>query len=182
MLTGPKSNVDGLDRVARSACIRRVPGRPPRGRPLHRHVRRHRAVAVRGQRGPPPGLAGARRVQPRPDRELRDGRGRGGRPGRRRVAAALRLARAACLLCARQCAAGGAGPDLGGWSRLVSRLEIPGRRLWRHVQPRIAPLLPVDSAPKALAVGALWGWLPCGLVYSLLATALLAGSAPGGRS
>jgi uncharacterized protein len=38
----------------------------------------------------------------------------------------------------------------------------------------------VDSVPKALAVGALWGWLPCGLVYSLLATALLAGSAAGG--
>jgi len=72
------------------------------------------------------------------------------------------------------------GLYLGGWSRLVSRLEVPGRWLWRRVQPRIAPLLPVDSVPKALAVGALWGWLPCGLVYSLLATALLAGSAAGG--
>lgn len=74
----------------------------------------------------------------------------------------------------------GLGLYLGGWSRLVSRLEIPGRWLWRLVQPRIAPLLPVNSVPKALAVGALWGWLPCGLVYSLLATALLAGSAAGG--
>jgi sulfite exporter TauE/SafE len=76
----------------------------------------------------------------------------------------------------------GLGLYLGGWSRLVARLEIPGRWLWRHVQPRIAPLLPADSLPKALAVGALWGWLPCGLVYSLLATALLAGSAAGGAA
>ncbi len=74
----------------------------------------------------------------------------------------------------------GLGLYLGGWSHLVARLEVPGRWLWRRVQPRIAPLLPADSLPKALAVGALWGWLPCGLVYSLLATALLAGSAAGG--
>lgn len=72
------------------------------------------------------------------------------------------------------------GLYLGGWSRLVSRLEIPGRWVWKHIQPRLAPLLPVDTLPKALATGALWGWLPCGLVYSLLATALLAGSATGG--
>lgn len=74
----------------------------------------------------------------------------------------------------------GLGLYLGGWSRLVARLEVPGRWLWRLVQPRIAPLLPADSLPKSLAAGALWGWLPCGLVYSLLATALLAGSAAGG--
>lgn len=74
----------------------------------------------------------------------------------------------------------GLGLYLGGWSHLVARLEVPGRWLWRRVQPLIAPLLPADSLPKALAVGALWGWLPCGLVYSLLATALLAGSTAGG--
>ncbi|MGB5578571.1 MAG: sulfite exporter TauE/SafE family protein, partial [Woeseiaceae bacterium] len=29
-------------------------------------------------------------------------------------------------------------------------------------------LLPVTSLPKALGLGLLWGWLPCGLVYSVL--------------
>ena len=29
-------------------------------------------------------------------------------------------------------------------------------------------------------LGALWGWLPCGLVYSVLLTALASGSAPRG--
>jgi hypothetical protein len=32
-------------------------------------------------------------------------------------------------------------------------------------------LLPVYSFPKAYALGALWGWLPCGLVYSVLTLA-----------
>ena len=35
--------------------------------------------------------------------------------------------------------------------------------------------MPVDSWPKALAAGALWGWLPCGLVYSMLTLALASG-------
>ena len=35
---------------------------------------------------------------------------------------------------------------------------------------------------KAFALGTLWGWLPCGLVYSLLATALLSASAAGGAA
>jgi len=38
-------------------------------------------------------------------------------------------------------------------------------------------LLPVRSVGSALVVGALWGWIPCGLVYAVLATALLSGNA-----
>ena len=38
--------------------------------------------------------------------------------------------------------------------------------------PKLAPaargLLPVTSFPRALGLGLLWGWLPCGLVYSVL--------------
>lgn len=74
------------------------------------------------------------------------------------------------------------GLYLGGWSQWIVRLEAPGRRVWRLVQPHVGRLLPVDSWPKALAAGALWGWLPCGLVYSLLASALLAGSPAGGAA
>jgi sulfite exporter TauE/SafE len=68
---------------------------------------------------------------------------------------------------------------LGG--QLVS-LEALGARLWRRVQPYGARVLPADTAAKALVLGALWGWLPCGLVYSLLATALLSGSAASGAA
>lgn len=74
------------------------------------------------------------------------------------------------------------GLYLGGWSQWIVRLEAPGRRLWRLVQPYVGRLLPLDSWPKALAAGALWGWLPCGLVYSLLASAMLAGSPAGGAA
>ena len=76
----------------------------------------------------------------------------------------------------------GLGLYLGGWSRWIVRLEEPGRWLWRVVQPQVQRLVPVNTWPKALAAGVLWGWLPCGLVYSLLASAMLAGSPTGGAA
>jgi len=72
------------------------------------------------------------------------------------------------------------GLYLAGISNLVTRLEAPGRQIWRHLQPFTKRFVPADRWHRALALGALWGWLPCGLVYSLLATAMLAGSAMGG--
>jgi sulfite exporter TauE/SafE len=36
--------------------------------------------------------------------------------------------------------------------------------------------MPVNSPAKALPLGFVWGWLPCGLVYSVLAWAFAAGS------
>lgn len=50
----------------------------------------------------------------------------------------------------------------------LSHLEKQGAFIWRHIQPFSSKLLPVKSAPQALLLGALWGWLPCGLVYSTL--------------
>jgi sulfite exporter TauE/SafE len=38
-------------------------------------------------------------------------------------------------------------------------------------------LLPVSSMPRALLLGTLWGWLPCGLVYSTLLWAASQGNA-----
>ncbi|WP_226646094.1 sulfite exporter TauE/SafE family protein [Microbulbifer variabilis] len=64
----------------------------------------------------------------------------------------------------------------GIWRGLVW-LEKGGRYLWRYVQPLSAKLLPVRSAGQAVALGSLWGWLPCGLVYSALTFALAQGSA-----
>jgi len=76
----------------------------------------------------------------------------------------------------------GLGLYLAGFSNLVARLEGPGRQIWRHIQPMTRRLLPADNWWRSLALGGLWGWLPCGLVYSILATALLAGSAAGGAA
>jgi hypothetical protein len=62
----------------------------------------------------------------------------------------------------------------GLWRGLVW-LERGGAYLWRYLQPLSAKLLPVRSAGSAVALGSLWGWLPCGLVYSALTFALAQG-------
>ena len=69
------------------------------------------------------------------------------------------------------------GLYLAGVWGVVRRLEHLGGGLWKRLQPYTARLLPVNTVPRALGLGALWGWLPCGLVYSVLLTALASGSA-----
>jgi uncharacterized protein len=64
------------------------------------------------------------------------------------------------------------GLYLAGASPLLARLEAAGSRLWAGVQPLTRHLLPVDSVFRAVGLGALWGWLPCGMVYAVLLTAL----------
>lgn len=64
------------------------------------------------------------------------------------------------------------GLYLADWWRGLTKLETLGRYLWVYLQPLGKPLMPVNSLPKALFLGALWGWLPCGLVYAALATAM----------
>ncbi len=61
--------------------------------------------------------------------------------------------------------------------RGLAYLEAAGQHLWRHIRPLLAPMLPMDTPWRALGLGMLWGWLPCGMVYSILLTALLSGSA-----
>ncbi|PYB71012.1 cytochrome biogenesis protein [Pseudomonas sp. LB-090624] len=85
------------------------------------------------------------------------------------AALALRVA-AALLLIAM-------GLYLAGWWSGLTRIEALGRGLWRHIQPLASRLLPVSSLPRALLLGALWGWLPCGLVYSTLLWAASQGNA-----
>ena len=65
---------------------------------------------------------------------------------------------------------------MNAWHGLAV-IETAGQRLWRGVRPALRPLLPVDSAAKALALGAVWGWVPCAMVYSVLLSAMLSGSA-----
>lgn len=69
------------------------------------------------------------------------------------------------------------GLYLGGWWFGVLRLEQVGGRLWRHIEPLGRRLLPVRSFRQALLLGLVWGWLPCGLVYSVLIWAVASGSA-----
>ncbi|WP_145189112.1 sulfite exporter TauE/SafE family protein [Pseudomonas sp. URMO17WK12:I11] len=69
------------------------------------------------------------------------------------------------------------GLYLAGWWSGLTRIEALGRGLWRHIQPQASRLLPVSSVPRAVLLGALWGWLPCGLVYSTLLWAASQGNA-----
>ncbi|WP_437880527.1 sulfite exporter TauE/SafE family protein [Pseudomonas sp. LRF_L74] len=72
------------------------------------------------------------------------------------------------------------GLYLAGWWSGLTRIEGIGRHLWRHLQPVASRLMPVSSVPRALLLGAVWGWLPCGLVYSTLLWAGSQGSASQG--
>jgi len=69
------------------------------------------------------------------------------------------------------------GLYLTGVTRALAFTERAGQHLWRRLQPLTRRFLPARSVGQALPLGLLWGWLPCGLVYSALASALTAGSA-----
>lgn len=90
-----------------------------------------------------------------------------GRPvaiGLRLLAALLMLALGLSLL---------AGRDLLG-------LEALGGRLWRRLGPVAGRSLALAGLPPFVVLGVLWGFLPCGLVYSALSLAAVAGSAAAG--
>jgi len=72
------------------------------------------------------------------------------------------------------------GLYVAGWGRSLLRLESAGGALWRRLEPLRRHFLPIDSDARALGAGAVWGWIPCGLVYSMLALALASGSALAG--
>lgn len=67
------------------------------------------------------------------------------------------------------------GLYLAGLNRAILVLERAGGGIWARLQPRLARLLPVRSPGQAVLAGVLWGWLPCGLVYSVLISALASG-------
>jgi len=54
-----------------------------------------------------------------------------------------------------------------GW-RILAPLESAGAKLWNRIAPTAKGLVPVETATQALGLGLIWGWLPCGLVYSVL--------------
>ncbi len=82
-------------------------------------------------------------------------------------AGALRLATALILLAI--------GFQLAfNWSGL-RRIEQLGGRVWQKLAPLARRFMPPRTPFHALALGALWGWLPCGLVYTLVLAAAVSG-------
>ena len=61
-------------------------------------------------------------------------------------------------------------------NRLPRFFGGPGNRLWLALRPLQRRLLPADSASKRIALGMLWGWMPCGLSTTVLAAAWLGAS------
>ena len=64
------------------------------------------------------------------------------------------------------------GLYLAGVWRVLTKLEHLGGKLWQLIQPYSQNLLPVKTIPQSFLLGSLWGWLPCGLVYSVLVAAI----------
>lgn len=65
------------------------------------------------------------------------------------------------------------------WGR-IPLLERANLGAWKLLRPLQRRLMPLDSAPRRVAAGMLWGWLPCGLSTTLLAAAWLQASARNG--
>ncbi len=66
---------------------------------------------------------------------------------------------------------------LAGWFPRFAAIERIGVPLWRRIEPLGRLLLPVRSPLHAWLFGLIWGWLPCGLVYSMLVWTATSGSA-----
>jgi len=73
-----------------------------------------------------------------------------------------------------------AGLQIAGWFNLWTKAEVAAGGLWKRLQAVIRRLLPLRTLHHALLFGTLWGWLPCGLVYSALALAAASGDAAHG--
>ena len=62
----------------------------------------------------------------------------------------------------------------------LSFLSRPGGRMWQRLRPLQQRLWPANTLGKRLALGMLWGWMPCGLSTTLLTAAWLQASASNG--
>ncbi len=66
--------------------------------------------------------------------------------------------------------------------RGASVFERAGGVLWRRIAPLTRHLDPARRTRDLFVLGLLWGYLPCGMVYSMLAVAALSGTAAGGAA
>lgn len=65
------------------------------------------------------------------------------------------------------------------WSGVV-QIERLGKFIWRFLSPLANRVVPIRTLHQAFVGGVLWGWLPCGLVYSTLTWAVASHSAQQG--
>lgn len=69
------------------------------------------------------------------------------------------------------------GLYLAGLWNALTKVEAVGAKLWQLIEPLSRRFIPVNTVARAISLGFLWGWLPCGLVYTILIMSLSAGSA-----
>jgi uncharacterized protein len=60
------------------------------------------------------------------------------------------------------------GLYIGRWGNWLTRIEQVGQFLWKRLQPATGKLMSQSSLLSRFRLGLLWGWLPCGLIYSTL--------------
>jgi len=69
----------------------------------------------------------------------------------------------------------GAGFYIAGWFPAFAYIEKTGSRFWKAIEPYGRKLIPVATLNQAFLFGMVWGWIPCGLVYTALALAATSG-------
>ncbi len=74
------------------------------------------------------------------------------------------------------------GLYLAGVPHGLTFLERGGQKFWVRIQPLTRRFLPATTFFHAYPLGLLWGFLPCGMVYSVLSMTLLTGSAMRGAA
>ena len=62
------------------------------------------------------------------------------------------------------------------WHGGIIQLERLGKMPWKYLSPWIKKVVPVRNFSTAILFGAIWGWLPCGLVYTTLSWAAFSGN------
>lgn len=72
------------------------------------------------------------------------------------------------------------GLYIGNWWRVLTKLEGAGQSVWRVISPYSKRFLPFTTPLHAVPYGIIWGWLPCGLVYSSLTWSMASGGAVNG--
>ena len=74
----------------------------------------------------------------------------------------------------------GIGLYLAGWFPAFAKIEHIGKPIWKKLEPISQKLIPVKSPGHAYLFGIVWGWLPCGLIYTALIWSSTASSAKDG--
>ena len=61
------------------------------------------------------------------------------------------------------------GLYIAGWWKILANVEqLGGKLIWQRLEPLGRRFMPVTSYRHGFLLGLIWGWLPCGLVYSVI--------------